>query len=93
MEVWMVYVINVIDIIQKLFICSSVLLGLAVIFFTMMYFVCCEVADNKTNDEDVITSKEYLTKVAILFCISLILMIVIPTKDTLYTMIGINIVL
>lgn len=89
----MVYVINVIDIIHKLFICSSVLLGLAVIFFTMMYFVCCEVADDKDNDEDVNTSKEYLTKVAILFCISLILMIVIPTKDTLYTMIGINIVL
>lgn len=82
---WLIYLIDLFDNFNGLLTGALILLGGAVVGLLLIWFFSS--MDYEQDDNPIITCKKYLKKSVIWLCVSGLLFTVIPSKDTMYTMI------
>jgi hypothetical protein len=82
---WLIYLINLFDNLNVLLSVVLFSLGCAIVVLLIIRFSCF--MGYNIDDNLIIKCKKYLKKSIIWFCISSLLFTVIPSKDTMYTMI------
>ena len=82
---WLVYLIDLFDNLKGLFSIALILLGCAVVILSIIWFFSS--LDHKQDYEPIVACKKNLKKSIIWLCVSGLLFTVIPSKDTMYTMI------
>mgnify|MGYP004529342061 CR=1 FL=1 len=82
---WLVYLIDLFDNLKGLLTIALILLGCAVVILSIIWFFSS--IDYGQDEGPIVTCKKYLKKSVIWLCISGLLFTVIPSKDTMYTMI------
>lgn len=82
---WLVYLIDLFDNLKGLFSIALILLGCAVVILSIIWFFSS--MDYEQDYDVIVTCKKYLKKSVIWLCVSGLLFTVIPSKDTMYTMV------
>ena len=82
---WLIYLINLFDNLNVLLTAALFLLGCAVVVLSIIWFFSS--MDYEQDEEPIVSCKKYLKKSVIWLCVSGLLFTVIPSKDTMYTMI------
>ena len=82
---WLVYLIDLFDNLKGLFSIALILLGCAVVILSIIWFFSS--LDHKQDYEPIVACKKNLKKSIIWLCVSGLLFTVIPSKDTMYTMV------
>lgn len=80
---WLIYLINLFDNLNVLLSAVLFLLGCAVATLLIIWFF----NSMDRNDNCIVACKKCLKKLIIWLCVSSLLFIAIPSKDTMYTMI------
>lgn len=81
---WLVYLIDLFDNLKGILVFALILLGIAIIVLAVGWALFMEYDQ---DDDFIVVCKKYLKKSVIWLCISGLLITVIPSKDTMYTMI------
>ena len=82
---WLIYLIDLFGNLKGMLNITLILLGFAVVVISITWVLF--LIDYNEQDANVITAcKKYLKKSIIWLCISSLLFIAIPSKDTMYTM-------
>lgn len=82
---WLIYLIDLFDNFNGLLTGALILLGGAVVGLLLIWFFSS--MDYEQDDNPIVACKKYLKKSVIWLCVSGLLFTVIPSKDTMYTMI------
>lgn len=82
---WWIYLIDLFDNLKGLLGVALFLLGGAAVALLVIWFFSS--LDYKQDEEPIVACKKYLKKSVIWLCVSGLLFTVIPSKDTMYTMI------
>lgn len=82
---WLIYLIDLFDNLKGLLGVALFLLGGAAVALLVIWFFSS--LDYKQDEEPIVACKKYLKKSVIWLCVSGLLFTVIPSKDTMYTMI------
>ena len=82
---WLVYLIDLFDNLKGILVVVLILLGGAAVVLSIIWFFSS--MDYEQDEDPIVTCKKYLKKSVIWFCVSSLLFTVIPSKDTMYTMI------
>ena len=82
---WIVYLIDLLDNLKGIFLIALFLLGCISVVLLIIWILYS--MDYDQDDKLIIAYKKYLKKSVIWFCVSVLLFTVIPSKDTMYTMI------
>ena len=82
---WLVYLIDLFDNLKGLLTIALILLGCAVVVLSIIWFFSS--MDYEQDKGPIVMCKKYLKKSVIWICVSGLLFTVIPSKDTMYTMI------
>mgnify|MGYP001004089829 CR=1 FL=1 len=82
---WWIYLIDLFDNLKGLLGVALFLLGGAAVALLVIWFFSS--LDYEQDEESIVACKKYLKKSVIWLCVSGLLFTVIPSKDTMYTMI------
>lgn len=82
---WLIYLIDLFDDLRELFGIASILLGCAAVVLSIIWLLSS--MDYRQDEKPIVTCKKYLKKSVIWLCVSNLLFTVIPSKNTMYTMI------
>lgn len=82
---WWIYLIDLFDNLKGLLGVALFLLGGAAVALLVIWFFSS--LDYEQDEEHIVACKKYLKKSVIWLCVSSLLFTVIPSKDTMYTMI------
>ena len=82
---WWIYLIDLFDNLKGLLGVALFLLGGAAVALLIIWFFSS--LDYEQDEESIVACKKYLKKSVIWLCVSGLLFTVIPSKDTMYTMI------
>lgn len=82
---WWIYLIDLFDNLNGLLGVALFLLGGATVALLVIWFFSS--LDYEQDEEPIVACKKYLKKSVIWLCVSGLLFTVIPSKDTMYTMI------
>lgn len=82
---WWTYLIDLFDNLKGLLGVALFLLGGAAVALLVIWFFSS--LDYEQDEEHIVACKKYLKKSVIWLCVSSLLFTVIPSKDTMYTMI------
>lgn len=82
---WLIYLIDLFDNLKELLTVALFLLGCAAVVLSIIWFFGS--MDYEQDYEAIVACKKNLKKSVIWFCVSGLLFTVIPSKDTMYTMI------
>lgn len=82
---WLIYLIDLFDNLKGLLGVALFLLGGAAVALLVIWFFSS--LDYEQDEEPIVACKKYLKKSVIWLCVSGLLFTVIPSKDTMYTMI------
>ena len=82
---WLIYLIDLFDNLKGLLTVALFLLGGAAVALVIIWFF--NSLDYEQDEEPIVACKKYLKKSVIWLCVSGLLFTVIPSKDTMYTMI------
>ena len=82
---WSIYLIDLFDDLKGLFSIALFLLGCVAVSLLIIWFFSS--LDHKQDYEPIVACKKNLKKSIIWLCVSGLLFTVIPSKDTMYTMI------
>lgn len=82
---WLIYLIDLFDNFNGLLTGALILLGGAVVGLLLIWFF--SPLDYEQDEGPIVACKKYLKKSVIWLCVSGLLFTVIPSKDTMYTMI------
>lgn len=82
---WWIYLIDLFDNLKGLLTIALILLGCAAVVLSIIWFIGS--VDYEQNEGLIVACKKYLKKSVIWLCVSGLLFTVIPSKDTIYTMI------
>lgn len=82
---WWIYLIDLFDNLKGLLGVALFLLGGAAVALLVIWFFSS--LDYEQDEEPIVACKKYLKKSVIWLCVSGLLFTVIPSKDTMYTMI------
>ena len=82
---WWIYLIDLFDNLKGLLGVALFLLGGAAVALVIIWFFSS--LDYEQDEEPIVACKKYLKKSVIWLCVSGLLFTVIPSKDTMYTMI------
>lgn len=82
---WSIYLIDLFDDLKGLFSIALFLLGCVAVSLLIIWFFSS--LDHKQDYEPIVACKKNLKKSIIWLCVSSLLFTVIPSKDTMYTMI------
>lgn len=82
---WWIYLIDLFDNLKGLLGVALFLLGGAAVALLIIWFFSS--LDYEQDEEPIVAYKKYLKKSVIWLCVSGLLFTVIPSKDTMYTMI------
>lgn len=80
---WLIYLINLLGNLKGLLTIALTLLGCAAVVLVIILVLFSDYL----QDNDIVAGKKYLKKSIIWFCVSGLLFAVVPSKDTMYTMI------
>ena len=81
---WLIYLIDLFDNLKELFTVPLILLICAIGMILIIWFLCF--MEDDVDDNFITKCKKYLKKSIIWLCIGSLLFTVIPSKDTMYTM-------
>ena len=81
---WLIYLIDLFDNLTGVFSVALILLGCAAVVLSIIWFFSS--MDYKQDEGPIVACKKYLKKSVIWFCIGGLLFTIIPSKDTMYTM-------
>ena len=81
---WLIYLIDLFDNLKGVFSVALILLGCAAVVLSIIWFFSS--MDYKQDEGPIVACKKYLKKSVIWFCIGGLLFTIIPSKDTMYTM-------
>ena len=81
---WLIYLLDLFDNLTGVFSVALILLGCAAVVLSIIWFFSS--MDYKQDEGPIVACKKYLKKSVIWFCIGGLLFTIIPSKDTMYTM-------
>ena len=81
---WLIYLIDLFDNLKGLLTVALILLGCTAVVLSIIWFFSS--MDYEQDEEPVVACKKYLKKSVIWLCVSGLLFTIIPSKDTMYTM-------
>lgn len=81
---WLIYLIDLFDNLKGLLTVALILLGCAAVVLLIIWVLGS--MDYEQDDGFIVACKKHLKESVIWFCVSCLLFTIIPSKDTMYTM-------
>ena len=83
-SLWLIYLIDLFDNLKGLLTVALILLGCAAVVLLIIWVLGS--MDYEQDDGFIVACKKHLKESVIWFCVSCLLFTIIPSKDTMYTM-------